>query len=52
MLTYGALATLYLAYVGFAGGFHGVFLWPVVVIHVILTALLARDVTRMRELRG
>jgi hypothetical protein len=52
MLTYGALATLYLAYVGFAGGLHGIFLWPVVVIHVILTALLARDVTRMRELRG
>ncbi len=52
MLTYGALATLYLAYVGFSGGFHGIFLWPVVVIHVILIALLARDVTRMRELRG
>lgn len=52
MLTYSALATLYLAYVGFAGNFHGIFLWPVVVIHLILTALLARDFTRMRELRG
>ena len=49
MLTYGASAMLYLAYVGFAGGFHGIFLWPVVVIHLILTALLARDYTRMRE---
>jgi hypothetical protein len=52
MLTYGGLVTLYLAYLGVAGGFNGVLLWPVVVIHVILTALLAREVTRIRgELR-
>jgi hypothetical protein len=51
MLTYSALVTLYLAYLGFAG-FTGVFLWPAVVLHVILTALLTRDITRMlRDLR-
>lgn len=52
MLTYSALVTLYLAYLGFAGGLTGVFLWPVVVLHAILTALLTRDATRMqRDLR-
>lgn len=39
----GMLAvTLYLAYIGFAGGFVGILLWPVVVVHLIVTALLAR----------
>jgi hypothetical protein len=42
MLTYSAGVTLYLAYLGFAGGFAGVLLWPAVVLHAILTALLAR----------
>ena len=42
MLTYGAAVTLYLAYVGFAGGLTGVLLWPAVVLHAILTALLTR----------
>jgi hypothetical protein len=49
MLSYSVLATLYLAYLGFAGGLTGVLLWPVVVLHVILTALLIRDVTRTRR---
>ena len=49
MLTYGAAVTLYLAYVGFAGGFAGILLWPAVVLHAILTALLARALTRDRE---
>ncbi len=40
MLTYSAAITLYLAYVGLAGGLTGVLLWPAVVLHVILTALL------------
>ena len=47
MLTYSAAVTLYLAYVGFAGGLTGILLWPAVVLHAILTALLiwasARD---------
>jgi hypothetical protein len=42
MLTYSAAVTLYLAYVGVAGGLTGVLLWPAVVLHVILTARLAR----------
>jgi hypothetical protein len=49
MLSYGALITLYLAYLGFAGGLAGVLLWPAVVFHTILTALLARDALRMRR---
>ena len=45
MLTYSAAVTLYLAYVGFVGGVSGVLLWPAVIVHVILTALLARTST-------
>ncbi len=52
MLTYSALVTLYLAYLGFAGGLTGILLWPGVVLHAILTALLTRDATRtQRDLR-
>jgi hypothetical protein len=50
MLAYGSLVTLYLAYVGFAGGFAGVLLWPAVALHVVLAAFLARDI--MRGQRG
>jgi hypothetical protein len=49
LLTYNAAVALYLAYLGFAGGLTGVFLWPAVVLHVILTALLTFDITRMRR---
>jgi hypothetical protein len=42
MLTYSAVITLYLAYVGFAGGLTGILLWPAVVLHGILTAFLTR----------
>ena len=42
MLAYSAAATLYLAYLGFAGGPVGPLLWPAVVLHLILTVLLAR----------
>lgn len=42
MLAYGAAVTLYLACVGFSGGMTGILLWPAVVLHLILTALLAR----------
>jgi hypothetical protein len=52
MLTYSALVTLYLACLGFAGGLTGILLWPAVILHVILTVLLTRDITRMlRDLR-
>jgi hypothetical protein len=42
MLTYGALATLYLAYLGVTGEWVGKLLWPAVFLHGILTVLLAR----------
>ena len=42
MLTYGALATLYLAYLGVIGEWVGPLLWPAVVLHGILTLLLAQ----------
>jgi len=40
MLTYSLAVTLYLACLGFAGGLTGILLWPAVVLHLILTALL------------
>jgi len=45
MLTYSVTVTLYLAYVGIAGGPTGILLWPVIVLHLILTILLARALT-------
>ena len=44
MLTYSAAVTVFLAYVGLTGG-TGVLLWPAVVVHAILTALLTRAAT-------
>ena len=46
MLTYSAAVALYLGYVGFAGGFTGILMWPVVILHLILTVLLAWPSTR------
>ena len=43
MLTYNGLVALYLAFVGLVDGFNGILLWPAVVLHATLTALLARD---------
>ena len=42
MVTYSVVVTLYLVYVGLAGGLTGRLLWPAVVLHAILTALLIR----------
>jgi len=50
MLIYSALVTLYLAYLGFVAGLAGVLLWPVVIIHAILTALFAREALRRTSL--
>jgi hypothetical protein len=47
MLIYNGVVTLYLAYLGFAGGLTGILLWPVVVLHLIMTALLTRASTPM-----
>ena len=49
MLTYSAAVTLYLAYIGLAGGLTGILLWPAVVLHAILTALLTRASTSDKE---
>jgi hypothetical protein len=42
VLIYSALVTVYLAYLGFAGGLTGVLLWPAVALHVVLSILLSR----------
>ena len=42
MLVYSAPVTLYLAYLGVVGGFSGILLWPAVVLHAVLTAILVR----------
>jgi hypothetical protein len=49
MLIYSAAVMLYLAYIGLAGGFNGILLWPAVILHVILTALLTRASIRNKE---
>jgi len=43
MLIYSAAVTLYLANVGLAGGLSGILLWPAVILHAILTGLLALE---------
>jgi hypothetical protein len=50
MLTYSAGVTLYLVYVGVAGGFTGIVLWPAVILHAILTVLLTRVSTNDKEM--
>ena len=52
MLAYSAAITLYLAYLGSAGGFTGLLLWPAVVLHVLLTALLARALTKDEKMKN
>jgi hypothetical protein len=42
MMIYSTVVTLYLAYLGFAGGFAGVFLWPALAFHAVLSILLGR----------
>jgi hypothetical protein len=46
MLTYSAAVMLYLAYLGIVGDLSGILLWPAVVLHAILTVLLARALIR------
>ena len=52
MLIYSTVVTLYLAYLGFAGGLTGILLWPAVVLHTILTALLTRVPTKDKEMKN
>ncbi len=42
MFAYNALAGLYLAYLGLAGGLTGIILWPAVVLHLVLSVVLGR----------
>jgi hypothetical protein len=49
MLTYNAGVTLYLGYLGFAGGFPGMLLWPVVIAHAVLTVGLVTNLLRGRQ---
>jgi hypothetical protein len=49
MLTYSVLATSYLFYLGVRGEWAGPLLWPAIVFHVILTALLARAWLQSRK---
>jgi hypothetical protein len=45
------VVTLYLAYVGFVGGLTGILLWPVVVLHAVMTEVLIRASTSDEETR-
>jgi hypothetical protein len=49
MLIYSAAVAIYLAYVGLAGGATGILLWPAVVLHLTLTALLIREAASGKE---
>ncbi len=46
MLVYSAVVTLGLAYLGWSGAYGGILLWPAVIVHLILTVLLARGLPR------
>lgn len=46
MLTYSAAVAVYLAYLGIAGGATGALLWPAIILHIILTALLTGSALR------
>jgi hypothetical protein len=50
MLAYSAAITLYLAYLGVAEGVTGMLLWPAVVLHAVLSALLASAWLRHRPI--
>ena len=52
MLTYSVAAALYLAYVGYSGGPGGILLWPAVVAHAVLAALLSRGISRAKATRA
>ncbi len=48
MLSYSAMVTVYLAYVGLAAGLSGVLLRPAVILHLLVTVLLARSLGKTR----
>jgi hypothetical protein len=52
MLVYSTLMALYLAYIGYALGAAGMLLWPVVLLHMIMTAGLVWASTSNRQPRA
>lgn len=52
MLTYSALATAFLAYLGIGGKWVGPLLWPAVALHAVLTLLLTRTWLANRRTDG
>ena len=51
MLIYSGAVALYLAYAGLVLGFAGILLWPAVILHAILTILLAWPSTSREQAR-
>src|SRR4029077_17974077 len=49
MLTYSSLVTIGLLYLGLSGKWNGPLLWPVAVLHAVLTLLLARAWFKQRK---
>ena len=49
ILVYSSLVAVYLAYCGIALGLSGVLLWPAIVLHAVLSFLLAREAARDRK---
>jgi membrane protein implicated in regulation of membrane protease activity len=49
MLTYNGLGTVYFAWLALGGTWAGPLLWPVVALHAILAALLARAWVQARK---
>ena len=43
MLVYSAAVAVWLAYLGLSGAASGLLLWPAIVLHLVLSALLARQ---------
>ncbi|HQY87291.1 MAG TPA: hypothetical protein PK402_01445 [Tepidisphaeraceae bacterium] len=52
MLTYSALVTLYLGWLGIVGAATGILLWPAFALHVIMTILLVAFMDRNRKASG
>jgi hypothetical protein len=50
MVTYSVMVALYLSFVGFSSGASGPLLWPAVIAHGVLAALLARGLVRGKQL--
>ena len=48
MLIYGAGVAVLLAYLALVEGMTGLFLWPAVVLHLLLSLAIARTLTRKR----